>query len=161
MKNTITRISLLFTVFLSIGSYGQSIKPHTIGIVVSDIQRATKWYENVLRMELYKEMTFPEYDDLKIYFLQGEHFQLELMEKNSSFSISEYVRDYSINKEPLIGYSKIVFSVQDIATEYERLSKLDVTEVLGITEDKEFNSVYFIIKDPDGNVIQFIKEKAK
>ena len=151
---------LLLLIFQLNYTSGQSIKPHTIGIVVSDIEKSTDWYENLLELKLYKEMAFPEYDSLKINFLKGENFQLELMEKKTSFTINKYVADYSINDKPLIGFSKIAFSVPDIVSNYKRTKEMNVTEILGITEDKEFNSRYFIIKDLDGNVIQFIEQKS-
>ncbi len=159
MKNNLFTlvIILIFTCFYA---HGQAIKPHIIGIVVSDIEKASKWYEDVLGLELYKEMSFPQYDSLKINFLKGKDFQLELMEKKSSFSIAEYVSDYSLNKSPLLGFSKIAFSVPDVNLIYKKMKKMKVTEVLGITEDREFKSVYFIIKDPDGNILQFIEQKS-
>lgn len=141
-------------------SFAQSIKPHMIGIVVKDIEKSTKWYEDVLELKLYKEMSFPEYDSLKINFLKGKEFQLEIMEKKTAFAIDKYVPGYSLNDKPLIGFSKVVFSVTDIELLYEKLKKKNVTEVLGITKDKEFISKYFIIKDLDGNVIQFIQPKT-
>ena len=40
------------------------------------------------KFKLHKELSFPKYDSLKINFLRGKHFQLELMEKKTSFSIT-------------------------------------------------------------------------
>ncbi|WP_250434355.1 VOC family protein [Hanstruepera flava] len=162
MKNKVQKnvLFILCLIITSSYSFGQSIKPHTIGIVVSDIEKSTDWYENLLELKLYKEMAFPEYDSLKINFLKGEYFQLELMEKKTSFIIDEYVADYNLNNKPLIGFSKIAFSVPDIASIYKKIKEMNVTEVLGITEDKEFNLRYFIIKDLDENVIQFIEQKS-
>jgi len=155
------RLPIILFIIYSVSLNGQSIKPYTIGIVVSDVEKATKWYEDVLELTLHKELTFPKYDSLKINFLQGKYLQLELMEKKTSFSIEKYVSNYSLNDKPLIGFSKIAFSVPNITQLYERIKKLSVTEVLGITEDKEFNSRYFIIKDLDGNLIQFIELKSE
>ncbi|HET9057438.1 MAG TPA: VOC family protein [Chitinophagaceae bacterium] len=155
------KITLVLLLTISTCLFGQNIKPHTIGIVVSDIEKSTKWFENILEIKLYKQMNFPEYDSLKINFLKGDYFQIELMEKKSSFAITKYVTDYSLNRSPLIGFSKVAFSVQDINSTYERIKKFNVTEVLGLTKDKEFNSEYFIIKDLDGNVLQFIQQNIK
>lgn len=153
-------IPLFLFVFMTSCLFAQSIKPHTIGIVVTDIEKSTKWYEDVLELKLYKEMSFPEYDSLNINFLKGNGFQLELMEKKTSFSINKYVPGYNLNDKPLLGFSKVAFTVADIEQLYDRLKKKNVTEVLGITEDKEFNSRYFIIRDLDGNILQFIQPKA-
>lgn len=152
--------TVVLLVFITSCSFAQSIKPHTIGIVVADVEKSTKWYEQVLGLKLYKEMSFPEYDSLKINFLKGYEFQLELMEKKTSFTISTYVPDYSLNDKPLIGFSKVAFVVTNIEQLYEQLKIKKVTVILGITEDKEFNSKYFIIKDPDGNILQFVQSNT-
>ncbi|NVK51628.1 MAG: VOC family protein [Flavobacteriaceae bacterium] len=152
-------ILFLFLGFTIAASAQTEIKPHTIGIVVSDIKKATKWYEDVLELKLYKKLSFPKYDSLKIYFLKNKHFQLELLEKKTSFSIHKYVSNYSLNDKPQIGFSKIAFSITKIDSFYKRLKNKGVTIVLGITEDKEFNSKYFIIKDLDNNVLQFIEQQ--
>lgn len=159
MKNTTVKLILILSIVIPSCSFGQYIKPHTIGIIVKDIQESTTWYETVLELKLYKEMAFPEYDSLRINFLKGNYFQLELMEKKTSFTINKYVDDYSINNKPLIGFSKIGFSVPNIDIMYERIKKMNVTEILGITDDKEFNIRYFIIKDLDDNMLQFIEQK--
>lgn len=158
---TFTKIILFLSLILNTNLQGQSIKPHTIGIVVSDINKATKWYENILDLKLYKEMAFPEYDSLKINFLKGKDFQLEIMEKKTSFHINSIIPDYSLNKKPLIGFSKVAFTVPNISTLFEKTKKLNVQIILAITEDKEFNTKYFIIKDLDGNVLQFIEQKTE
>lgn len=160
MKNLNLILMLFLCLSVSILN-AQSIKPHTIGIVVSDMDKATAWYQNILELELTKEMAFPEYDSLRINFLTGEHIRLELISKKTSFAIDDHVKDYNINNEPLIGFSKIAFLVPKIEATYERLKKFKVEEVFGITEDKQFNSLFFIIKDLDGNVIQFIEQKTE
>lgn len=157
MKRTV--VALIFLLGISNIALGQkNIKPHTIGIVVSDLKKATAWYENIFELKLYKELSFPKYDSLKINFLKGNHFQLELMEKRTSFSINKYVTEYSVNDKPLIGFSKVAFSITEINSFYKRLKEKNVDFILGITEDKEFNSKYFIIKDLDNNILQFIQE---
>ena len=153
-------ITFYLAAFMTSCSFAQSIKPHTIGIVVNDIEKSTKWYEDVLELKLYKEISFPEYDSLKINFLKGNEFEFELMEKKTSFTIQKYVPGYNLNDKPLLGFSKVAFTVAKIEQLYDRLKKKNVTEVLGITEDKEFGSKYFIIKDLDGNILQFIQPKA-
>lgn len=150
--------AILFFVFSNHSAFAQSLKPHIIAIVVSDLEQATEWYENTLELTLYKELNFPEYDSLKINFLKRESFQIELIEKKTAFSIKEYVKDYDANVEPLIGFCKVSFLVPDVESEYERIKKLNVEEFMGITEDKDFMTEYFFVKDTDGNLIQFIEQ---
>lgn len=146
--------------FLFYFGYGQTLKPYAYGIVVSDIEKSSTWYAKVLDMKLTKELSFPEYDSLKISFLEGHDFRVELIEKKTSFSITKYVSNYSVNDKPLIGFSKIAFLVPDILTFYDRLKTFDVEVLYEITEDPQFNSKYFIIRDLDGNIIQFIQNES-
>lgn len=137
-----------------------AVRPYTIGIVVSDIEKATVWYERALELKVYKKMDFPDYDGLKIYFLEGPHFQLELIAKDTSFSIDEYVEGYNINDKPMIGLAKVAFRVPDIVAAQKRLADLGAEEVLGITESDEFDNTFFIVRDQDGNVLQFIQPRG-
>lgn len=151
-------LTILFFVLSNYSISAQSLKPYIIAIVVNDIEKATEWYENTLELSLYKELSFPEYDSLKINFLKRESFEIELIEKKTAFSIQEYVKNYDANNEPLIGFCKVSFLVSDVELEYERLKKLNVEEFMGITEDKDFKTKYFFIRDIDGNLIQFIEQ---
>lgn len=152
--------SICLTFFVCFFSYGQTLKPYAVGIVVSDIEKSSTWYAKVLDMKLTKELSFPEYDSLKINFLEGNGFRVELIEKKTSFSITDYVGNYSVNDKPLIGFSKIAFLVPDIQTIYNRLKTFDVEVLYDITKDALFHSEYFIIQDLDGNIIQFIENES-
>lgn len=152
-------LKLILIHFLFIAQiYSQNVKPSLIGIVVSDLNASTTWYSELFDLKLVKEMSFPKYDSLKINFLKNDDFQLELMEKKTSFSIKDYVENYSINNKPLLGFSKIAFTVKDIQAFYKKIKAMNAKEILAVTEDKEFNTAYFIIADPDGNALQFIQD---
>jgi len=146
--------------FLFCFGHGQSIKPYTVGIFVSDIDKSSRWYAKVFDMKLTKELSFPEYDSLKINFLEGNDFRIEMIEKNTAFSITEYVSDYNLNDKPLIGFFKIAFLVPDIQRIYDQLKTFNVEVLYEITEDTQFDSKFFIIKDLDGNLIQFIQNES-
>jgi len=158
IKQTIVLLVIGF--FILNKSHGQSIKPYSVGIFVSDIDKSSRWYAKVFDMKLTKELSFPEYDSLKINFLEGNDFRIEMIEKKTAFSITEYVRDYNLNDKPLIGFFKIAFLVPDIQMVYDRLKAFDVVVLYEITKDSQFNSKFFIIKDLDGNVIQFIQNES-
>jgi len=142
--------------------FGQiSIEPARIGIFVSDVEKASSWYEDNLDFKTYKKMEFPEYDNLKIYFLKNGTFEIELIEKTTSFSIATLKPDYNMNSEPLEGFFKITFKVNDIDQVYHKLKDNGVKEMFGLTYDQEFDQYYCIIMDGDGNVIQLIGQIKK
>ena len=155
MRNT---LFLLF-ILTSINILGQNFQPKRLAIVVSDMDASAKWYKDVLDMEVYKEMSFPDYDSLKITFVKNDSFEFELLSKSSSFSIKKYVPDYSVNNAPMHGPYKLAFKVNDLQGLFEKTKKLGVEIQYEITEDPTFNSTFFIVADPDGNTFQFIEEK--
>ena len=155
--------SWLFVLFLffwnSNASFAQEVQLHTVAIVVKNMKESVSWYEKVLDLAVIKEMNFPEYDSLQISFLKNKYFQLELMSKSTSFSINNYVENYSINQRPLLGLSKFAVKVEQLEKRFELLQELNAEVVLPITEDEAFNIRYFIVSDPNGVIIQFIEEK--
>ena len=155
IKQTI--IFLAIVLFFVAKSFGQTIEPFRIAITVQNLEKSSAWYSDIFDMDLYKEMSFPEYDSLKINFLRSSSFELELLEKANSFTIKKYVPDYNINVEPLIGFAKISFKVNNVNQLYNQLKSKNVAMVYDLTEDKTFNSRYFIIEDLDGNLLQFIE----
>lgn len=132
-------------------------EPFRLGITVRNVDQASRWYEENLDFKTYKRMNFPEYDSLKIYFLRNGEFEIELIEKRTSFSIRTLRPDYNLNKEPLEGFAKVAFRIDNIGQVYEKLKRNGVKEIMGITHDQEFREDFFIVEDMDGNVLQFVK----
>lgn len=151
---TIAILSLTFTTFSQ-----ATLQPLRVGITVSNIDRASAWYEKNLGFITYKKMQFPEYDSLYIHFLKQGEFEIELVSKKTMLSIQKLRPGYDMNKEPLQGFIKLVFTSNDIQALFQKLQQNGVKEVLGITHDKEFNVDFFLIEDMDGNLLQFIQMK--
>jgi predicted enzyme related to lactoylglutathione lyase len=149
--------TLFFVLFWSCIAYGQELHSFGAAITVNDIEIATDWYKKVFEVEVANEMNFPEYDSLKIRVLKNDHFQLELLQKKTSFRIQKFVPAYSVNDKPLIGIFKMVFKTENIDKLYERLEKIRVSMITKIVSDKANGIKYFIISDSDENTIQFIE----
>lgn len=145
---------LSFILSATIG-YGQQTTLNRISLVVSDMEQSVKWYQNTLDMSVYHEMKFPEYDSLRISFLKNDFFEMELLEKATTFSIQKYEPDYSVNDQPMVGIYKVGFKVDDLETFHHRLKRLNANITYGITTDQTFNTRWFIVADPDGNSLQF------
>ena len=155
-------IFLIISGLVTTNLYGQfKLDPYRLGITVKNIEHASHWYEENLGFKAYKKMDFPEYDSLKIRFLRQGDFEIELIEKRTSFSIKSLRPNYSFSNEPLEGFSKIAFRVDDLRQMYEKLKRHGVKEILGITHDKEFDVDFFMVEDIDGNILQFIEAKQK
>jgi uncharacterized glyoxalase superfamily protein PhnB len=132
------------------------IIPYRIGIVVDNVKIAEQWYQQVLEFRTYKEMELPQYDSLRIRFMRQGNFEIELVQKHSSFSIESLQPGYDINARPLQGFVKVAFKVADVQGTFNRIKQRGAEIILPVTYDKEFNVDFFIIEDPDGNMLQFI-----
>ena len=150
-------IFLIIWGLLAQNIYGQiKLEPFRLGITVKNAEHASNWYQDNLGFTVYKKMSFPEYDSLKIYFLKQGEFEIDLVEKKTSFSIKELRPDYNLNREPLEGFYKIVFRIDSLRQTYEKLKKNGVKEIIGLTHDEVFDVDFFMIEDTDGNILQFI-----
>lgn len=156
MKATLLVIFGLFTISV----FGQiKLTPHLLGIVVKNVDSSAKWYEEKLEFKVYEKMDFPEYDSLKIYFLKQGNFEIELIEKKTSFSIKNLRPDYDINKDPLRGISKITFLTENIAQVFTKVKQSGAKIAYELVNDKTRGVSFFIIEDPDGNMVQLIEKK--
>ena len=83
--------------------------------------------------------------------------ELELIQKNTSISISKFIPDYyaDVDKSPLRGFTKIAFLVNDVETLSEKLKQKEVKFYANLFRDDEFELWSFIIEDLDGNLLQF------
>ncbi|MEZ5472252.1 MAG: VOC family protein [Marinicella sp.] len=135
------------------------IKSTGASLVVKDIEKAQQWYQQNLGFISVKKMDFPEFDNLQIHVLKNNDFELELMSKNSSFSIQKHVPDYSVNKHPLLGFYKWVLKVENFDEMYDLHLKRKVTMPYPKTYDKTFERHFYIISDPDDNSIQIIESR--
>lgn len=155
---------LLFFAFLVVvnGATAQidQLAPHRIGIIVSNVDSAVVWYQQHLGCRLYKSMDFPEYDSLKIRFLQHPYFDIELVEKKTSIPIKKLLPDYDINKAPLQGLAKVSFRVPHIKEVFARMQQNKVRITIPLTHDKTFDTDFFMIEDRDGNMLQFLEDKS-
>ena len=137
-------LKLLVFLFVSLNAFGQqNLKPLRVSVVVSDMETSVKWYGENLGFKVYKEISFPEYDSLRIHFLRNsEGFEFEMLEKKTSFSIKEYVKDHSVNNKPMLSYYKVAFQTMNIHSLFERMKVKEVRVILGVTHDDGSNGTF-------------------
>lgn len=141
-----------------------SIEPTLIAMYVNNIENSIEWYTEKLGFEIEKEIAeYPDYK-MKIAFLKLGNFHLEMIEKEGAVEVSKVI------KEPetyLTGFLKLGFKVKNIESLYNKLSsfkdvqiEVDVQELPTYDIELDWPSKYFLIKDPDGNLVQFFNKGA-
>ena len=133
--------------------------PRLTAIFVAELDASVSWYREKLGFEIEKESEeYPDYG-LKVAFLTLNGFHLEIIEKANSFKQSDILLE---EDQYVGGIFKIGLKSSDLDSLFTRLKDLGGVEFLtGIGElpesqlPIEWPTQYFLIKDPDGNFIQF------
>ena len=134
------------------------LQSYRAALSVSNVNEISRWYQDVLGFRFSRRMDFDDYG-VHIEFLDANGFGLELIEKQGSKPKKELAPDLE-DISLLHGYTKIGFLVDNINEVAASLKEKDVTIVYDVTDDPEEDIRWMIIKDPDGNIIQFF-EKVK
>ena len=133
-----------------------AIEAHFTAIIVSDIDKSIEWYKNGLGFEVLNR-----FDSEKRGFSQANlktgNTILELIELKSSVRIEEIYPNYT-KKTRLVGLFKTGFLVSKFDKWLQHFKKLKLQFHGNVVKDKKTNKRMFILKDPDGNRIQFFEK---
>ena len=136
----------------------QEFQVKLLAISVSDINTSIDWYGKLGFKLEDAVQEYPDYN-LKIGFLRQGNFYLEILEQGGALKSSELLPS---EDSYLGGVFKIGFSVQNIQQLFDDLKlQKDITFVTGIGDlppsdlPIDWPSQYFLIQDPEGNMIQF------
>jgi len=132
--------------------------PYLAALSVSDVNKVSAWYQDVLGFQFSRRMDFDDYG-VHIEFLEANGFRLELIEKKGSKPKKEWMPDLE-DTSLIQGLTKIAFLVENIEDISASLKEKGVEVAYDITDDSEEEIRWMIIRDPDGNPIQFF-EKVK
>lgn len=133
-------------------------KVQLIALWTDSLEISLNWYVHELGFEVEKEIqVYPDYQ-LRMAFVNRGDFHLELLEKKPSYRPSQFLKE----GQSLGGMIKLGFVVNDLDSLYQLLQlngKVDfATEIGDLPEtnlEMDWPKRYFLIRDPDGNYIQF------
>jgi methylmalonyl-CoA/ethylmalonyl-CoA epimerase len=131
-----------------------NLRPHHVGISVSDMQRSLDWYRNILGFHL-RASTSIEESDLKIAYISNGVFEIELFERRGSWRIP--TRDTDVLESfTAQGYKHFAFEVKDVDATWSTLQSKDLDLVSEPTTNTDLGVRYCFIRDPDGILIEFL-----
>lgn len=133
-------------------------RPYWAGISVSDADASARWYEEKLHFGLTKKMDLPQHK-LRIVFLELNGFTLELVEFKDSVSFDTARKRIPElkDRDKLRGFVKLGFLVGNVDVLAGELKRAGVKLRIELTEDRAFGNKFFLVEDPDGNVLQFFQ----
>ena len=148
-------LSLTIACLFSINCAAQNsfaYEPYFSAVVVRNIGVSKSWYQSVFGLKV-KTESHDIQGGYKVAILESENLLVELMELRGSLSRDTLVAN-KVAGTQIRGHFKIGFKVDNIDACLKKLSQLQI-EVPHVWEDKVSRKRNFIIKDPDGNLIQF------
>lgn len=125
-------------------------------LIVADLDSSIEWYANIASFEVLNRNVVDEMG-LRQANLSNGIARLELIELTSSKSISDLVSDY----DPRIrveGLFKIGFTISDFDLWLSSISNLVEINQSEIVIDPVSKNRMIILRDPDGNRIQFFEQ---
>lgn len=135
---------------------GSPLRASFAALIVSDFEASLNWYNQILGFKILNQNEIRS-RSIKQANLQRGAFYLELISIENSISANKILKKQP-DKSLVHGFFKLGFSVGNLELWAEQLEDLGV-EIQGkIVYDKNRNKKMFIIKDPEGNRIQFFEE---
>ncbi|CAM1372451.1 putative Glyoxalase/bleomycin resistance protein/dioxygenase [Tenacibaculum litopenaei] len=131
------------------------IKPYSITFSVASIEKMTDWYQSKLGFKKLKEKKYPEFNTYLI-FLELNGYRVELIKDY------EAVPKITNPKAPqrhtgVWGQTQFCF----ITANLEKVKRELINKSVAVDweyQNKELGVKFFFIKDPEGNMIQFLQE---
>jgi catechol 2,3-dioxygenase-like lactoylglutathione lyase family enzyme len=131
-----------------------NLRPHHVGISVSDMQRSLDWYKTHFGFQVRSSTHIPE-ADLRIAYITNGFFEIELFERKGSFRIPG--RDTNVSDSfTAQGYKHFAFQVDDVDLTWQKLKAKELDLVSEPTTNTDLGVRYCFIRDPDGILIEFL-----
>jgi catechol 2,3-dioxygenase-like lactoylglutathione lyase family enzyme len=132
----------------------RGLRPYLVAVSVASLEESTAWYQRVLGLRIVEKKDFPQ-QGLKIAFLESQGFRLELVDLKGSVSAGSCA-DVS-NPAALRGFGKYAFQVDALEDVVVSLQKSGVAILHDFRKSATAGDQSVIIKDPDGNWLQFFQ----
>lgn len=161
-KHKMKRLYILLTIpLLSLQTDAQENIPsdpeaYFSALIVDNIEHSITWYTNTIGFETLNKNEFPD-AGFKQANLKRGNVLIELIELDTAISAKEAIPNYN-SKTRLIGFFKIGFLISDFDQWMDYLKKQNVEFHGSVVNQPESDKRMVIVKDPDGNRIQFFEK---
>lgn len=158
MKNILIGTFILFCFRPSYGQINNlpEIEHYFSAIIVKDIDESVLWYTEILKYQLVDNKEYPKMG-FKQANLKNATGTLELLEIDAAYDPAEIIPNYG-HKSKTLGLFKLGFKVANFDQWIEHLTQSKVEFHGSVVKNVASGTRMFIIKDPDGNRIQFFEK---
>ena len=155
MRTTIR--ALFIVLLLSTAAAVPAIEPRLVALSVADLDATISWYQDNLGFRLKERKDFPQ-ASLRIAFMESNGFELEVVEDKKSVPLAAIQKQLpsADDQAKLQGFVKLAFTVDDLTGLASRMKSNGVRFQMGLTKSsREPGVTFFIVRDNDGNWLQF------
>jgi catechol 2,3-dioxygenase-like lactoylglutathione lyase family enzyme len=134
------------------------MKPYSVTLSVGDIDRMSRWYQNTLEFRPISAKDYPEFKT-RLIFLERDGFRIELIEDIRSRVGPE--RPDPPGHTTMRGVSQFAFEVDNIETTKQQLGDKGAEFVWELQRYPDLGVAFLFVRDPEGNLIQFIERLTR
>lgn len=158
-----TLILFVFTMGMSQSSKPKEFSPLHLVISVPDVEESAQWYIATLGFEPYQKFEVPS-KGLSAQLLKKGEFELMLMKSDGALPLPE-PRKSTFTDLNVEGVKRIAFEVDDLDQFILQLKTknvlIDIEPRLFKDTDNEVSFRWAIIKDNNGNLLEFVETNNK
>jgi catechol 2,3-dioxygenase-like lactoylglutathione lyase family enzyme len=132
----------------------RGLRPYLVAISVANLEESAGWYERVLGLRTVEKKDLAQ-QGLKIAFLESHGLRLELVELKGSVGPGSCA-DVA-NPAAIRGFGKFAFQVDRLDEVVAALQKNGAIIIHDFRKSARVEDRSIIIKDPDGNWLQFFQ----
>jgi catechol 2,3-dioxygenase-like lactoylglutathione lyase family enzyme len=132
----------------------QNIKPYSITYSVMDMKRMTDWYSEKIGFEIVQTKDDPTYNTSHT-ILELNGFRVELIKDGTATKGNEN-RNTPPAHNAVWGQSQFAFYTTDLRAVEEELKEKGI-HIEWKFLNEEMNMKFIFIRDPEGNLIQFVQ----
>ena len=126
-----------------------------VGIVVSDLDRYTRWYSEALDLTLELEWGWEQIDLRGVVLIHPDGWRLELTERKGA-QPSPRAPSHA-DQHLLLGVSHLCLQVRDIQQVFNKLVAAGATVLMEPQVAVDPNNMISYMHDPEGNLIELLQ----
>lgn len=135
-----------------------TMKPYSVTLSVGDIDGMSRWYQNTLEFRPISAKDYPEFKT-RLIFLERDGFRIELIEDARSKAGPE--RPDPPRHTAMRGVSQFAFEVDSIEATKQQLDQRGAEFAWDLQHYPDLGVAFLFVRDPEGNLIQFIERLTR